>query len=257
MPVDPYAHGSFLIPQGGVPAAIYFDCVVSETVTRDAETTEFPVEVGANISDHYRVKLTSVKLEVFVSQEPINDFTHPEGAPFYGAQSLDFAAHPYPEMKLDLATVATAVVNPVGALTKAASGALSGDPRPTDASMVLQFSNAFDSLTTLLTALDFLRSTAGLVDIATKSQYYDSFVIGQVTTSRDKSTGTGTKVSIEFKKIAQVQTQTTGAPPIPAKPKDAPPVNKGAQQPKPPGQMQSALSAAAGKIAGALGVGVP
>lgn len=250
---DPFSYGSYLVPQAGVPALIYFDCVVSETVTRDAETTEFPVEVGANISDHYRVKLTGLKLEVFCSNEPLNAFTHPEGTGFYGAQSLDFGAHPYPDRNL-LATVATAVVNPVGLITSVVGNLLfGGDQRPTAVGSVLQFQNKFDSLQGLLTSLDFIRSTAGLVDIATRSQYYDSFVIGQVTTSRDKGTGTGSKVTIEFKKIAQVQTQTTGAPPIPAKPKDKPPVNKGAQQLKPPGQMQSAASALLGKISGAAG----
>ena len=63
----PYRHGSFLIVRKS-RELIYFDCVLSETVTRDADITEFPVEVGANISDHYRLKLTGVKLEVFVSR---------------------------------------------------------------------------------------------------------------------------------------------------------------------------------------------
>lgn len=246
------AHGSYLIPQGGVPAAIYFDCVISETVTRDAEVTEFPVEVGANIADHYRVKLTGVKLEVFVSQEPINDFTHPEGSPSYSPLPLDFSAHPYPTRQLDLTTIATAVVNPVGLITSAISGAINGDPRPFTAGPVLQFGQQFDSLQTLLTALDFLRSTAGLIDIATKSQYYDSFVLMNVTTNREKSTGSGTRVSIEFKKIATVQTQQTTVA-LPQKPKDKPPVNKGAQQPQDPGTMQSAASAIVGAIGSAVG----
>lgn len=236
---DKFKNGSFLVCHSGSQALIYFDCVLSETVTRDADITEFPVEVGANISDHYRLKLTSVKLEVFVSQEPITEdpLVHPEGGGFWGAQALDFAAHPYPKAKLDVATVGKAIVNPVGSLVSAISGALSGDPRKATME-TLQFA-AFDSLESLLGALDSVREAASLVDIHTKSQLYDGFAIGEVVTSRDKDTGTGTKVSIAFHRILQVQTGTVAAPPAPKKAKDKPPVNKGAQQPTDPGDKES------------------
>ncbi len=242
---DPYAHGSYIIPRSGNPAAIYFDCVTDETIERDAEVTEFPVEVGANISDHYRVKLTGLKLEVVCSNEPINDFTHPEGAPFYGPQQLTFGDHPYPSAGL-LATIGTAIVNPVGLLTSGLSNALGGDPRPVTLGPVLQFGTQFDALNTLMTTLDAIRLNAGIVDVYTRAQVYDSMVIGKVSSNRSKETGTGAKVTIEFRRIATVATEITGAPPVVAKPKDKPPVNKGAQQPQDPGQMQSAASALLG-----------
>lgn len=233
------AFGTFLLPQGGSP--IYFDCVTAEQVVRDAEITEFPVEIGANISDHYRVKLNEVKLEVFVSQEPIDDLRHPEGQGFWGAQTL--VTPPYPSASV-LATVAKAILNPVGSVTSLAGNAIAGlfETKPVIASPVLQWAAPFDSLQTLLTALDAIRSAAGLVDIYTKSAVYTGFVIGQVVTSRDKETGSGAKVSIEFKRIVTVSTQQVAAP-TPVKPKDKPPVNKGAQQPTDPAQMESALHA--------------
>lgn len=251
---DPYAHGSFLIPRAAGLGLIYFDAVLSETVDRDAETTEFPVEVGANITDHYRIKLTGMRLEVFCSNEPINDFTHPEGAPFRGPMALSFTDHPYPSPGL-LATLGTALINPVGLLTSGLSNALGGDPRAQNFGPVLQFGTQFDALNTLLTALDAIRANPDtpLVDVYTRAQVYDSMVIGKVTTNRDKETGTGAKVTIEFKRIATVQTQTTGAPAIPAKPKDKAPVSKGAQQPQDPGQMQSLASALVGGLKTGLG----
>lgn len=241
------AFGTFLLPASG--PAIYFDCVVTEQVTRDAEITEFPVEVGANISDHYRVKLNDVRLEVFVSQEPLNPLIHPEGGGFWGAQTL--VTPPYPSGSL-VAGIAKAVLNPVGSVTSLVGNAISGlfETKPVIASPVLQWASPFDSLQALLTALDAIRSAAGLVDIYTKSAVYTGFVIGQVVTNRDKETGTGTKVSLEFKRIVTVSTQQVAAP-TPVQPKDAPPVAKGAQTPQDPGQMQSLASSLLGALTGA------
>jgi hypothetical protein len=244
------AFGTFLLPQSG--PAIYFDCVVSEQVVRDAEITEFPVEVGANISDHYRVKLNEIRLEVFVSQEPIDNLRHPSGQGFWGAQKL--ITPPYPSGPV-LATVAKAIVNPVGSIVGVVGGLLDGLDRPVTANPVLQWAAPFDSLQELLTALDAIRTAAGLVDIYTKSAVYTDMAIANVTTNRDKETGSGSKVSLEFRRIAKVSTQQVAAPPVPVHPKDTPPVAKGAQQPQDPGPMTSLASAGLTLLKGAFGGG--
>ena len=238
------AFGTYLLPNVGAP--IYFDCVLTEQVTRDAEITEFPVETGANITDHYRVKLTGVKLDVFVSQEPINPLIHASGNGFWGAQTLTLPTYPSASIG---ATIAKAVVNPVGSVTSLVGQLLDPSIRPVVASPVLQWTTPFDSLAEFLTAIDALRSTAGLVDIYTRSAVYQGFVIGQVVTNRDKETGSGAKVSIEFKRIVTVSTLTVAAP-KPVKPKDTPPVAKGAQQPKPPAEKQSLASGLLGLFKG-------
>jgi hypothetical protein len=239
------AFGTFLLPNVGPP--IYFDCVLTEQVTRDAEITEFPVETGANISDHYRVKLTQVKLDVFVSQEPINPLIHASGNGFWGAQTL--VTPPYPAAGLG-STIAKAVLNPVGSVTSLVGQALDSTERPVVASPVLQWGTPFDSLQELLTALDTIRSTAGLLDIYTRSAVYQSFVLGQIVTNRDKETGSGAKVTIEFHKIVTVSTLQVAAP-KPVKPKDTPPVSKGAQQPQQvPAEKQSFASAVVGLFKG-------
>ncbi len=239
MGLNPFFGGTYLSPQSG--SAIYFDCVTKEQVIRDAEVTEFPVEQGANISDHYRVKLNEVKLEVFVSQEPIDLTAHAEGQGFYGAQTLNLPQ--YPNANGTLSTIAKAVVNPVGTISSAIGGLLDPRENPVIMQGVLQWAAPFDSLTSLLTALDAIRAQAGLVDVITKSWTYSGMVITEVTTDRDKETGTGTRMTIAFRKLAIVNTQQVAAPPIPALPKDTPPVPKGAQQPQDPGQMQSLASA--------------
>ena len=240
---DLYKHGSFLIPQPPTPVQgyIYFDAVMTETVTRDADVTEFPVEVGANITDHYRLKLNSIKLDCFVSQEPIGTSVHPEGQGFYGAQAISW--QPYPSLGI-VNNVATALTNPVGSLLRL----INTDPTSATLNNVLQFAQPFDSLTTLLGQLESLRNAATIVDVATRSYYYAGYMLGQIETSRDKGTGSGTKISIELHQINQVATQQVGAPPVPKKPKDTPPVNKGAQQPTDPGQMTSGAKALANLI---------
>jgi hypothetical protein len=239
--------GAYILPQsGGNP--IYFDLVKTESVTRDADVTEFPVETGANITDHYRLKLNTIRLECFVSQEPIYPAIHPEGGGFYGSQMLAWPSYPTPDT---LTVIAGAVTNPVGALLNA----LSPDPTSATVQGMLQWQNAFDSLSTLLTTLEGLRNTAQLVDVATRSYYYAGYLLGQIETSRDASTGSGTNISIELHQINQVATQSTTAPPIPRKPKDTPKVDKGVQQTQAPQQVQSALSAATAKAKSILSAG--
>ena len=64
-------------PTGAPPGAptlwVQFDCVTSEQWTEDAEVTEHPVEEGADIADNVRVALPKCQLEVFTSNEPIQD----------------------------------------------------------------------------------------------------------------------------------------------------------------------------------------
>jgi len=52
---------------------MHFDAVIGETVTLAADTPEHPVEKGANIADHVKPELTRVRLDVFVSNSPVED----------------------------------------------------------------------------------------------------------------------------------------------------------------------------------------
>ncbi|HEY1696174.1 MAG TPA: hypothetical protein VGG39_28600 [Polyangiaceae bacterium] len=59
---------------------ITFDVVESESWDGGADVSEHPVEEGANVTDHVRVRLTKCTLKVFVSNEPI------DAAPYAGTQ---------------------------------------------------------------------------------------------------------------------------------------------------------------------------
>jgi hypothetical protein len=53
-------------------AVVELDAVLSETHASEVEVTEHPVERGANVSDHARVKPEQVTLEGLVSNTPVN-----------------------------------------------------------------------------------------------------------------------------------------------------------------------------------------
>ena len=61
-----------------VPQNLYFDLAFSYGAEHSSEVTTHPVESGANIADHVRVKPLQIKLEVFVSNSPIADL--PDGS---------------------------------------------------------------------------------------------------------------------------------------------------------------------------------
>jgi hypothetical protein len=58
---------------GNGVAAIEFDVVVSEAHDAEVEVTEHPVEQGADITDHARVKAVTLTIEGIVSNTPLAD----------------------------------------------------------------------------------------------------------------------------------------------------------------------------------------
>lgn len=59
----------------GPLAVLEFDAVMAETHLAQADVTEHPVEVGANISDHVRPKLRVVTTEILITNTPVNETT--------------------------------------------------------------------------------------------------------------------------------------------------------------------------------------
>lgn len=65
----------------GATQTIVFDAVLTEDWPQGTTVTEHPVEQGANVADHVRVKLITCKLKIRVTNEPLdsNQFTDPIG----------------------------------------------------------------------------------------------------------------------------------------------------------------------------------
>lgn len=62
---------SLLFSGKGLFDSLSFDATVQEQHTRDAETTEHPVEDGASITDHVRIKPDRLQMEAYLSNSPL------------------------------------------------------------------------------------------------------------------------------------------------------------------------------------------
>ena len=69
------------VDTSGATNLLTFDLVKSEEWEEGATITEHPVEVGADVSDHVRVKLPKVTLKIFSTNEPIAKSNSAQGNP--------------------------------------------------------------------------------------------------------------------------------------------------------------------------------
>lgn len=224
---DPFSHGSYLLWDGG---SIKFDIISNETVERDAAITEHPVETGANIADHYRIKLRGIKLEAFVSQEPLDPTLYPGMSG--EVQGVEIALPPYPAAALAIAQGFDAATFALGAIQRGFIQA----PPTAFMQQALVYANPIDTVAYVLGVLDGLYQNATLIDVATPSYYYAQHLLGPVTTKRDEKTGAGCIISLELRQVLFVSTQSVAAPALPVQKKDAPSVDKGKQNPTVPKQ---------------------
>lgn len=215
---DPFAHGAYLLWDGGT---LKFDTVDEETVERDAEIVEHPVETGANIADHYRIKLRNIKLQAFVSQEPVDPSLYPEAQGLVQGVEFSLPSYPAPSVAGLIATGAIAT-------------AFAKKPPTRFVQQALVYNNPIDTLASVLSTLEDLYANATLVDVATRSWYYASHLLGPVTTRRNEKTGSGTIIELELRQIVFVSTDAVTLPPTPVKKKDSPLKDKGKQNPTPP-----------------------
>lgn len=221
---DPFAHGAYLLWDGGT---FKFDCVDEQNVERTGEIVEHPVEVGAPVSDHYRVQMRRVKLTGFVSQEPVDPSLYPDMAG--SLQSVEYVLPEYPTPSL-AGTLTTAVQDPSSLIVKS----LAKKPPTRFSDYVLKYDNPQDILAIVEALFDDLMASATLIDVATRSKYYPQHLIESVVVKRNFGTGTGAAVDLQLKQVRFVSTKAVAAPPEPVKPKDKPNADKGKQNPTPP-----------------------
>jgi hypothetical protein len=81
---------------GEKPTDVGFDCVPREGITSEAVVTKNPVEVGAEVSDHFYVLPTVVSLQIIVSNTPLreaqDDIVSKDGFGSTGAKTRASAA---------------------------------------------------------------------------------------------------------------------------------------------------------------------
>jgi hypothetical protein len=211
---------------GGV---LRFDVVTSETPQAGAVATEFPVEVGANITDHVRPTLDVLDLEVFVSNHPIDIYNRVDPSSLRGA---------YNAVQLDV-PVYNPPIRSLNGLLSAALDALGG-PKPPPKALVLTFDSAFSATLETWDLLRQLKDEARLIEAIGSDFYMEGMVITNLTKPKTNAEGSGSRFTITLKQIRIVETRQVSVP-VPAEPRAKAVVNAGAKGPTPAGPKSSTL----------------
>lgn len=177
-----------------------FDAVLSSTLDTSTTVTEYPVESGANVSDHARMNASKVMLEVFVTNTPMTDID-PLTQKTRGAVNsvvLDIPKAPGPK---NLYTLLAAGVSAI----------FGGSPEPTKA-LVLTFDNAFLATQDTLSLLTQLQREARLIQVVTRDWYQENLVIESISAPRNPEDGGAARISITLKEVRIVETEIAQIP---------------------------------------------
>lgn len=231
---------------------LFFDCVVSEDWPDEGTTvTEHPVEVGADIADHVRVKLPTYTLTVRATNEPFKNAGPNQVQPTKGPQRLQVGfVHLVPASQTltfqkwkneilarALASAAGgAIGTAVGGTTGGVIGSVVGGvaasllfpPEAVTESAAAQgltFSSGQGAVTIEVAqypGVDYVQATHGLlVELKNQAVVFGIFgskqsepnmVIESLSFHRDAQTGTGEDLVIGFKQVRVVSTQTITLP---------------------------------------------
>lgn len=172
------------------PHNLYFDLCMSYGAEHSSEVTTHPVEAGANIADHVRVKPLTLKLEVFTSNTPIEDYPD-------GSRQKKFVSTPLKYPTAEAAAQGPATLN------------------------AYQFGGAnSDYILVTYTALQQLHDNHTLLTVTTPIQPYTNMVITDLRFVRDtQASGDAAMFSIDLEQITIVHSQVIESVTVPqAKP---------------------------------------
>jgi len=177
-----------------------FDVVTSETLESTVTATEFPVEVGANISDHVRRNLDKITLEVVVSNTPVTDLdplTQQKRGSVNGV-TLELPAVPKQKGLYSLLSRGLDLL----------FGGAPSDPRVS----VLTFDSDLNATGDTLSLLRQLQTEARLVDVVSRDWYAENMIIESVSAPRDADSGSTARFTIGLKQIRIVETRQAQVP---------------------------------------------
>jgi len=153
---------------------VNLDCSVSERHSSDCDITEFPVEVGANISDNIRKKADSLEIKGVVTNTPLTFFS----PPLVQYNAVD--PNNPPEVVASMQTF-----SPV-------RGTYSTDPD--------RVNLAYDRLLQMMT-------DGEMVTVVTSLRTYENMVLKSMETERGNKTGRVLSCTLSLREIITVQTQ--------------------------------------------------
>lgn len=184
----------------GPSNTLQFDAILTESQMASAEITEHPVEKGANVTDHVRKKLDSVKFEAIISNEPLYD-TGERGA-VEQSIALDVKVYQPPQRPVP------------GSLFAAIGGAISslfGD-RTEYKAQVLKFNSDSDMVAETHETLKKLIDSGQLLDVFTSTSEYKDMLLLEVQLVRTADTGSGGVFQLSMQQIRRVEVKLATAP---------------------------------------------
>lgn len=201
-----------------------FDATLLEDFSRSAEVTQFPVENGAVLSDHYQPQPRAITLEVQVSDTPTAPRNLLDGKESAINEPLGTVRPKHLELPVNKAPV-TGVTG-----TRIITGNASRVQRQRTAS-VLQFDGEVYRTVDVFLALDDLMSAGQLVDVLLfREVEYKNMVVTNIRTPRDAQSGSTLTFTIDLLQIIFANTET-GADPQPREAKHKPKETGGAKNP--------------------------
>lgn len=166
-----------------------FDVVIAEIHEGINEPTKFPVELGANVSDHIKVNPTKYTVTGVISMTPNG------GSPIPVVLQIPPLPPPPPFVLLE------------GAIAGIFSSAMTG---PAVASP-LAFPVPFDPITDAHTALETIRQGKVLCTVTSTTQQYTDMALTSLTLNRKEDEGKG-EFTLVFDNIVTVSSATVAAP---------------------------------------------
>lgn len=223
----------------GLAQRIYADVVKREEIVLSAAVTEFAIEDGSKITDHYIAEPNVVRVEMFFSGSPVRGdligFTNPG---LVAPKVVNLPTYPIP-------------VSLQGGV-QAIGGALglgSGGPMVYEA---LQFLQQPDELRHAHEVILELRENGTLITVGTTLAVYPEMAIMNATITRDENSGDGGTITLDLKQLTFVSSDITLAIALPKEPRaqTRKASNKQVPQKEPEGPKKTAAAALADSITG-------
>ncbi len=183
-----------------------FDATMLEEFTRSAEVTQFPVENGAVLTDHYQAQPRAITLEVQVSDTPNRTDKLRDGKENAAGRPTGRER----EKHLNLPVNRAPVTGITGA--RIVQGNVARFPKKRTAS-VLQFDGVVTRTVDVFQVLDGLMSSGQLVNVLLFLDLeYHNMVITNIRTPRDTQSGSTLTFTLDLLQITFADTETGTAP---------------------------------------------
>lgn len=210
------SHIFWELPSGSF-ACIEYDAVTSESHGLDVDITEHPVEEGAAITDHARAKPMAIRQEVVITNTPVNEGTVTDmiQVGLILLTKTPITLQTQARSRVSGAAVRRGFVQPYRGPglprihdTPEGIAGETGEVAVSTSMSVLEGFSTADRVRSVYEALLELAVSGQLLTLVTDLKEYENVLIKSIGVPRSSAVD-AIKVSLEFKQIRIVSTQTT------------------------------------------------